>query len=638
MIDFLKGLYYFWTIYLQVYLIDVVLAIAVKGPEEAAGRRLFMAEALDFGSRAILGEVLGESGEIVGRQLEEENGVGFMVHTLIIPHHRRRTAMAVAALYVFPFIFLHITDFCKCYIGLTARLRRMLQANLLRKFLYYDEVIRADIKTEQISLAMMRDIFEAVDFGYMKSLNVIGIVGKLCFALTFILAENTMAAIPLIVCPIVLMCFLAVRERTNIEVNEERAAKQDRVLQCVNDTISQYRLIADHHMRPATVDNYEKCIDAFHTQENHANAVLTNNVYLAPWLTAMFIGGYMIIGATIVNTVGGWLKLGVFLATINIFKEIGTEIQEIYVECMEIQTSFGPLRKIATYMNMPTDLSTRMRVNKMRRDQGRQAREQSRKDNTSGEHGFAVDKVHIFVKDLCFAFGDKLVLQNVSATFAQGKLHALVGEPHGGKASFMKLLGQVYMPLRIEDDPTGLHTGTVFVPPHLRILHACQASDVVVHGSFLMNIILNHDIKKLGGKARVRAICETLKFDADMLDHLDDNEDATKWTQRLSHTAFSRLALARAFTYNPEVLIIHKPTAAFNDPEVINVVKLLRAHVDEKGLKLASTDSSWFRRPRTVFFSSATLLGVNFSDTVHRVSKGSVQPIDKANVTMQDLE
>jgi len=67
------------------------------------------------------------------------------------------------------------------------------------------------------------------------------------------------------------------------------------------------------------ISSYEDRIDAYHHQESKACLMVTNNLYLAPWLTTLFIGTYMCIGAYIVDTVGGTVSLGTFLATINVF-------------------------------------------------------------------------------------------------------------------------------------------------------------------------------------------------------------------------------------------------------------------------------------------------------------------------------
>eukprot|EP00929_Paragymnodinium_shiwhaense_P087195 TRINITY_DN47463_c0_g2_i1.p1 TRINITY_DN47463_c0_g2~~TRINITY_DN47463_c0_g2_i1.p1 ORF type:complete len:856 (-),score=179.08 TRINITY_DN47463_c0_g2_i1:75-2642(-) len=643
-IDSLKGFYYFCTIYLQVYLIDVVLA--KEEDEESAPvsgmpeRRLMGAVhgAVQLGTHCLarlLGEA-SEDGEKGGGGGEEE-GVGFMVHTLIVPHERRRTAMAVAALYVAPFLLVHIMDLSKAYIALAPRIRRILQANLLRKFLYYDEVQRTAIEPEEITLGMMRDIVEVVDFGFMKLVAVIGIIVKLMFALAFILAENRLAAIPLIVCPVLLGGFLRCREKLNVHVMKEKAHHQDAVMRFCNATIRSYRLIADFFMRPRQVSDYEDVIDEFHAREEEANFVFANNLYAAPWLTQLIIGGYMVIGSSIVKSVeGGFLDIGVFVATINIFKEIGAEIKEIYTEFVEIQKSFEPLTTVAIYMNFKTDLGNRRTINRMRRKRGEKDRLSMRKATASLDPtqfgkttvAFPVDLTQIAIENVTFSYGlEPPVLYRVKCEFEQGKIHAFVGHSHGGKATVLKLLGGVYLPW---DE----RHGRVFVPSHLRILHVGQ-DDVLLNGSFLHNIVLNSTMDRVGGVGRVIDICRLLNFEPELIEELrapqpEEGEDVnTRWTQRVSNTSFARLHLARALVMNPEVLVLHKPLARFNLPEMQKVLGVIRRHVDDKGLLLCDVEKV-FRRPRTVFISLAAQRGTDSRiDRVYKVEDGKVVPQDQ---------
>jgi len=312
--------------------------------------------------------------------------------------------------------------------------------------------------------------------------------------------------------------------------------------------------------------------------------------------------------------------LGVYLATINIFKEIGHEIQEIYIQCMEIQKSFGPLLKVATFMNLPTDLKTRKRINRMRRAVGKEKREAARKsavEKSDAGSVFAVDSVDIFVENLSFQFPgvSKPVVSNVTATFSQGKLHAFIGEAFGGKTTLLRLIGQVILPQE------GM--GSVFVPPHLRILHVGQES-LLVNGSFLTNILMNQNLAKVGGMSRVKFICEQLGSNKELLTHLDDTDKEMQWAKKLSHTGFARLRLTRALVMNPEVTIMHRPFVNFDEAEGQRMVEMLRQSVDEKGVHLPAADKE-FRRPRTVFFTSGTIGGCRAADNVYRVTAGTLE-------------
>merc|ERR1719162_1992050 len=118
-----------------------------------------------------------------------------------------------------------------------------------------------------------------------------------------------MGVIPLVVYPIVLSCWLVCRERKTIEVNETKASKQDMMVQDINDAVSNFPLISDFDIRLDTSYRYEADIDAYHDQESLALCVVTNNLYVAPWLTTLLIGGYMVVGVSTVKTLGGTVTL-----------------------------------------------------------------------------------------------------------------------------------------------------------------------------------------------------------------------------------------------------------------------------------------------------------------------------------------
>jgi len=462
---------------------------------------------------------------------------------------------------------------------------------------------------------------------------MMGIGLKVMFALIFILAENRTALVPLACYLVVLPLFLVCREKTTIFHNEEKAMKQNILVQTVNDAVSNFRLIADFQMRPHTVDTYSESIDNFQDSECHACAVMTNNMYMAPWLTLTIIGVWMVYGSFEVESVGGHLSLGLFLATINVFKEIGGEMQEIYNEAMEIQASFGPLKKICYYMNLETDQLDRMRVNRGRRKSAKIHDKGGLVKANGGEDQFAIDHVELRLDALTFSYPGSSEIQKdlfteISCSFSQGKLFCIVGPSHEGKGTMLKLLGQVLLP----------HSGqgSIFIPSHLRILHVTQ-NDCLLNTSFLHNVILGADLTKVGGKERIRKICERVGFKQDVLSHLDESSNMRSWAKRFSHTDFSRLNLARALCMNPECLVMHKPALVFDEADVKVVLGLIRAHVDERGIELDAS-ARRLRRPRTVFFTSSRMAGVQQADAVYKMSMNGLTQVDKSSVRNWDFD
>jgi len=306
-------------------------------------------------------------------------------------------------------------------------------------------------------------------------------------------------------------------------------------------------------------------------------------------------------------------------------------------------------------MNLETDLQTRMAENRRRRLQGNEKRlaardEHKRNSEVSlnlksitetggpqvlktdqGEQVFAVDMVKIEIQNLSFYFGDRPILLNVNATFPQGKLFAFIGPPHQGKSTLLKLMGQVLLPNENSD-------GSIFVPPHLRVLHLSQET-FFLSTTLLKNIVFNSDMKKIGGLDRIRKICQLLRFPAYMMSHLEDEEEPgdmearseifRSWMSMLSYTDFARINLARAFIMNPECLVLHKPALAFDDSEAKDIIRLLRLHVDEKGLLLPE-EGRTYRRRRTVFFTAASMDAIEHADMIYEVStKNGAVPVSK---------
>jgi len=627
LLDQVKNMYFFLTLYLQMYLVDVVLSPGAGEESEGEGE-----EVERGGERRLLLHFIHSAArrlaEAAEHEPEEEEG-SLVSEVLLVPGNRTYTAIVVGLIYVTPFVLLHCIDIKKLAFGVAGAMRARLQTNLLRKFLNYRESHRAKISMGDFQMIMVRDVTEVVDFGYMKIFPTIAIIGKLCFAMVFILSENKMAVVPLALYPVVMGIFLACRGSITIETNEEMARQQDHTVQVVNEATGSYRMIADFLLRSSIVDTYESQVIEFNEREIASAQVSANNMYLPPWLTTLLVGGYMMTAPLQVETFGGPLTLGAFLATINIFKEMGAELTEIYHEIMEIQKSIGPLCKLCHFMNLETDVESRMNINRSRRELGNKRRKQARQDSKAststtdgGETVFAVDTVPIEVNHLTFSFpGGGPFLKDISATFDQGMMYAIVGPSHEGKSVFLKLLGQVLLP-----DPND--SGYIFVPPHMRVLHLSQET-FVMSMSLVKNIIFNTDLAKVGGIPRITRICKLLNFSDYILSELKEetggnsheSDAQQEWMSKLTHTDFARLNLARAFVMNPELLVLHKPHLSFDDWEKRVIFELLREHVDRKGLELS--DENQNRRRRTVFFTSASRLhakGLEHADGIYEVS------------------
>jgi len=144
--------------------------------------------------------------------------------------------------------------------------------------------------------------------------------------------------------------------------------------------------------------------------------------------------------------------------------------------------------------------------------------------------------------------------------------------------------------------------------------------------------------------ARIIRICERLgpsKFIIDELKNSKDSflagedqgaEEASEWQKRLSTSDRQLISIARALSYNPEVLVMNRPTAQLSEGASKKVFELLTEFTRNRGVELPK-DSVSKRRPRTAFISFIRMTGVAIADRVWNVEDGSVTELDKANVS-----
>jgi len=251
---------------------------------------------------------------------------------------------------------------------------------------------------------------------------------------------------------------------------------------------------------------------------------------------------------------------------------------------------------------------------------------------------FGSDAVPISLQNVSFYYDDpsQLVLNGVNLEVNQGKLVAIVGPRRGGKSTFMKLLGHVHFPT----------DGAYYVPSFLRILHVSE-DPVLLQRSLWSNLAIGRDYwrNEENEAMRILRICERIGFSSKLLQQLKegmapflagkDEVNDIAWQAPLSGTDVVLIHLARAFIYNPEVLVMNRPTTRLPDKTSNRVLNLITEYVQNKGVELPATDL-WRRRPRTAFVSFVRLQGVRAADVVWDVDDGNVKVLEKADVS-QDL-
>jgi len=432
--------------------------------------------------------------------------------------------------------------------------------------------------------------------------------------------------VPFFTFPLLLVCFLMLRKKVTTRNFMEMNESQDDFVDYVQQAVANYRLIADYDSRSAYVAGFEKAIARFNAAFTGTASVLGVNNYFPRWVTVCIVSLFLVYGGQ--QTINGRITLGMFLADLQVFAQVGEAWGIIYKVLLEMQTCFPAMERITRLENFPTDVPQRCRM----MTHNRALTNKLRKEMTQSGRAVNVDDMSITIKKFQIASAGKggAINNSGSLQVQQGNLVALVGNRGQGKATMLKFMSCVILPRTDVEDPG------FFMPSHLRVLHI-PIEPMFFKGSLMDN--LTFGVKKTtddGSPERVRKICERLGLGEDALRMLDSGE-VQEWSEVFSQTTRSIINLARALVANPEVMCIHKPTQAFDDKMSDTVMRCLEEFVRQKGLE-SNLDTWSLRRPRTCIFTSSEAVNLTYADTVVHLSKSfGIRLMQKQDVTLDML-
>lgn len=547
---------------------------------------------------------------------------------------------------VAPFPILHWLDYRTVFWKIQGASRKTLQANLLRKFLNYDERSRTEVNESKLAMAVSRDAGELVKEGYCNiiplgssliRLLLIPIYQMLTPRILEALGKDTGTVgtsddvigqfLPVIMFPVLMLAFLRWRNPKTLYYLETQKACQNDMLYHVRQTLQNYDVIRDYRKRGLFVDLYEQRIVKYNKAFVDTSAIVVNNKRFAPWLTLLLLAGFTYAGGIMVALRN--ISLGEFLNRLEIYGAIGDMWGRVYSVLLEMQNTTEALNTMVEHMNLPTDVGFRLALSEENKEMNREARRRL----SQAEDGFSsldpADQICIELRDLTFTypakgpFGKEKALQPSSASLPPGGLYALVGPPSEGKGTIMKLLGEVLI--------SGPHSGgagnsgTLMIPTHLRVLHVTSAP-VFFEGTLLHNLTFGSAKGSCGDDdasfERILEICEMLQLAPHVIQTLQEDTLTCDWLDVLSSTESSQIHIARGLVANPEILCLHKPTLYLNNEMGEVMYTVLKRFVEHRGLALRASEV-YRRRPRTCIVTARRVTGpgATMADAVYHVSR-----------------
>jgi ABC-type multidrug transport system fused ATPase/permease subunit len=554
----------------------------------------------------------------------------------LVPNSLQGTLLVVGALYLVPYGLLNGLDIWKAQLGLPEISKAYLRQNMFRKFMNYNGDSRDKVPSSKRVMAMTSDVNDVVESGYMKALEIVQITGKLGVSSFFILQENPEGLGPIVIFTLAIAGFVATMGDESVRVQDAISEQEGRIVATVQDSAAKYRLIADYLMRPMVQDRLERNVQELTKASIPAATLECVNEYYPGWLANVLTATYIVYGGQ--QVVEGNLQIGAFLATSGVIKDVGESFKDIFTSLLSISKAVEPLQDMTVFMNLPTDLRGNKKVNRQRRRRTKLERSPDRLAELRRRSGtqFATDAIPISIEGVSFSYPGATApaIEHFQVSVPQGNLVAVVGPRREGKSTVMRLLGLVVTPSE----------GEIFVPAHLRILHVSQ-NPILLDATPWENLAFGKQYWKDAEfeSLRVIKICKRLGLQPALVRHLEDTRLEflekgraplwkERWVDSLSSSDAALIHIGRAFIYNPEVLVIHRPTLLLSLPTAEIVLGMLREFVDRRGVELP-LDTDGRRRPRTAFASFARNRGVELADVVWGVRKGIVSEIAKPDVS-----
>ena len=175
-------------------------------------------------------------------------------------------------------------------------------------------------------------------------------------------------------------------------------------------------------------------------------------------------------------------------------------------------------------------------------------------------------------------FGDAVILKDITLSFPEGSVTALVGPSGGGKSTLLRCINLLELPsegtVRIGTDSVSFQQGRKVAWQDIQKIRrqtgmVFQNFQLFPHRTAIENVMEGLLVvqKWSGEKARARAM--------ELLTKVGMAHKADAWPANLSGGQQQRVAIARALAPSPKVLLCDEPTSAL-DPELsAEVVEVL---------------------------------------------------------------
>ncbi len=181
----------------------------------------------------------------------------------------------------------------------------------------------------------------------------------------------------------------------------------------------------------------------------------------------------------------------------------------------------------------------------------------------------------LLAEGICKSFPGVVALQDARFALRRGSVHALMGENGAGKSTFMKILAGIYVPdsgeILVKGHPARFRSPLDALRSGIAMIH--QELNLMPFMTVAENIWIRREPLNRLGFVDHRAMRSSTR---ELLERLNIDVDPDAEVRTLSVASRQMVEIAKAVSYDSDILIMDEPTSALTEREVAHLFEIIR--------------------------------------------------------------
>lgn len=181
------------------------------------------------------------------------------------------------------------------------------------------------------------------------------------------------------------------------------------------------------------------------------------------------------------------------------------------------------------------------------------------------------------LENISFSYGNTPILRDISYEFEKGKMYCIIGKSGAGKTTLLSLLSGLARPnsgsIRYEGQDVAKIDKYTFRSKYIGVVF--QSFNLITKFTAAENVMLSMDIagvRKVNKKKKAMELLESVGLDED---------EANRRVLHLSGGQQQRVAVARALSYDPDIILADEPTGNLDKETQDEIMSIFRQLADQ---------------------------------------------------------